>query len=351
MSSQYYVSKSKIILYSLLLFGVIIATLGNFFLPERFFFDVKTIQYANSGNIIGSYNFTNFFYQKIKLLNANLSVVGAIQYIICGFLIVMIGISRRFYLLNTKNGIAIFFFIILAIYMAMPTKEFITFLFYAGLLLFLLKVKIQLKHKLLIAFVLTIGFGLIFRIYFVVNALICVYLSIINIPRFRSKNFHLIFLGILLVISMTVAYGMATGSFISNGTRDFVNETRTENNNSQIVPPLTTDTWYGEATGVVYSFFVLHLSVNTFKHITTPQIVAFGIWQLFLFLTLYRRYGLVANDSEEEKLVKIVFHFVFAYFIMQSLFEPDLGSALRHKAGMFPLIYYLLYYEDFRKTA
>jgi hypothetical protein len=37
------------------------------------------------------------------------------------------------------------------------------------------------------------------------------------------------------------------------------------------------------------------------------------------------------------------------FFIVQGIFEPDLGTSIRHKIGLFPLIYFALYYEDFRK--
>jgi hypothetical protein len=37
---------------------------------------------------------------------------------------------------------------------------------------------------------------------------------------------------------------------------------------------------------------------------------------------------------------------LFAFFIVQGIFEPDLGTSIRHKIGLFSLIYFALYYED-----
>jgi hypothetical protein len=48
----------------------------------------------------------------------------------------------------------------------------------------------------------------------------------------------------------------------------------------------------------------------------------------------------------KELLVLLV---IFSFFIVQGMFEPDLGTAVRHKIGIFPLIYFALYYESFRK--
>ena len=55
------------------------------------------------------------------------------------------------------------------------------------------------------------------------------------------------------------------------------------------------------------------------------------------------------KEGRNENYELWLFYMLFSYFVVQGVFEPDLGSAVRHKIGILPLIYYLLYYEDFRK--
>ena len=117
-----------------------------------------------------------------------------------------------------------------------------------------------------------------------------------------------------------------------------------------IVSPIETDTWYGETIGVVNGFIAVNIPVvEGLKHILSPQIIAFIVWQLFLFYILLKRFSWCISDRDNNQMQLWAILIIFSYFIIQGLFEPDLGSAIRHKMGFFPLIYFALYYEHFRK--
>jgi hypothetical protein len=119
--------------------------------------------------------------------------------------------------------------------------------------------------------------------------------------------------------------------------------------NSIIIPPIKPNTWYGETVGIFYGFFSVNVPINGLKHIFSPQIIVFIIWQLFLFYILMVRFSRCINSRTEHKNELWALLILFAFFIVQGVFEPDLGSAVRHKIGIFPLIYYALYYDHFRK--
>ncbi len=116
-----------------------------------------------------------------------------------------------------------------------------------------------------------------------------------------------------------------------------------------IVSPVKTDTWYGETVGIVYGFFTVNVPLNGLKHIFSPQIIVFIIWQILLFYILFVRFSKCLKDRKKYRYELWILLILFSYFIVQGVFEPDLGTAIRHKIGIFPLIYFALYYEHFRK--
>ena len=50
-----------------------------------------------------------------------------------------------------------------------------------------------------------------------------------------------------------------------------------------------------------------------------------------------------SNSAFDERLW--LFHIVFSYFVIQGVFEPDLGSSIRHKFGVLPIIYQAIFYK------
>jgi cell division protein FtsW (lipid II flippase) len=90
--------------------------------------------------------------------------------------------------------------------------------------------------------------------------------------------------------------------------------------------------------------------VNDFCVEESPQIISFIIWQLLLFYILLVRLARCLKEKKNNKDELWILLILFSYFIVQGLFEPDLGSAVRHKIGVFPIIYYALYYDYFRKN-
>ena len=173
----------------------------------------------------------------------------------------------------------------------------------------------------------------------------------ITFIKFKNRAFTSIFYGILIAIFISLSVGAIKGKYLSESSRDALNIGRmnSKDANSMIVSPLKTDTWYGETTGILYGFISVNLPIEGFKYIFSPQIIAFIIWQILLFYILFVRFSICLQDRKKYKYLLWTLLILFAYFIVQGVFEPDLGTATRHKIGVFPLIYYALYYEYFRK--
>ncbi|MDY0780409.1 hypothetical protein [Tenacibaculum sp. IB213877] len=333
--------------------GLVIAILGVFFLPERFFFDTPTILFDRYNEIgwRGSYPFAIMFYHLTGLKHLSFSIIGLIQFSIAIYLIFKIGIPKNFHKTTAKNLISYLSFILIGIFLCMPTKEFINIVYIATIVLLFKKNKHNLSRTVITTLLLLIFFGYFFREYYLLIAFLSVVFYLISKTNIKNKNIATIFYGLLVAISVSLSYGVVKGEFISQKTRESYNESRKNGvaNNSAITSPIKTDSWYGESFGIVYGFFSINLPINGFKHILSPQIIAFVFWQLLLFIILFIRYERCFKEGIIDNSEIWIFYILFSFFIVQGVFEPDLGSAIRHKMGIFPIIYYALYYDTFKK--
>ncbi len=340
-------SKSLLTFIFFSIIGLLIAIVGNFVLPDRFLADTSTILNGKPG-LIGSYPFTSWFYKTTSLGNLHFSIIGFIQFITVIFILYKIGVPNRFYRLTLKNIILYLSIIILGLFMGMPTKEFITFLYIALLVWVFQKKNFSYTKTILLSLLLLIFFGYFFRPYFTLIAVLMVTFHLSSFIKFKNKHFVSILYG--LVIGISLSYGLVKGSFLSQETREKINKERIkkETVNTIILSPVEADTWYGETFSIIYGFFTVNLPVNGLKHFLSPHILAFILWEILLFYLLYIRFGKCFKEGKKENYDLWLFYFLFSYLISQGIFEPDLGSAVRHKIGIFPVIYYLLNYENFR---
>lgn len=348
-------TKAKFVFFLFSILGLIVSVLGYFVLPDKFFFDTNIIikDRWNEIGLVGSYPFSIWFYKYTYLKYLHFSVIGFIQFLSALIILYRIGVPKEFNKLTLKNLLFYQSFIILAIFLAMPTKEYINFL-YISIVVFLYKNrKFSQKKTVVVSLGLLIFFSYFFRPYFLLTTFIAVAMYLFSFFKVRNKKILILIYGILISVFFSLSYGLVKGNYISEGTREQLNEYRLKNNdenaNSMIISPVKTDKWYGEVTSIFYGFMSVNLPLNGLKHIFSPQIIVFIIWQLLLFMVLFLKFGKCIREGKNNNYELWLFYIIFSYFIVQGIFEPDLGSAIRHKAGIFPLIYYLMYYEEFRK--
>jgi hypothetical protein len=350
---QLLVKKETAIFLGLFIANLVVAILASFVLPEKFFYDAQTIvlhKFSEEG-ISGSYPFSSFFYTITGLKYLPYAIVALIQYPIIIYVLYKIGIPTNFHKINVKNFLVYSGFFMIAIFISMPSKEFITFIYVSILPFVFYSDKIPSKYKVTLSLIIIAFFGLFFRPYFLLIPIIAIGMYGITLVDFKNKALSSIFYGLLLAIFISLSVGVIKGKHLSEGSRDLVNRERmnSKDANSIIVSPIRTDTWYGETVGIVYGFFAVNIPLEGFKHIFSPQIIVFIIWQILLFYILFVRFSICLADRKQYRYLLWTLLILFSYFIVQGIFEPDLGTATRHKIGIFPLIYYALYYEYFRK--
>lgn len=346
------IKKNKLWFLTLFCCCLLISTLTVFFLPERYFNDTIIIIHDKYKEIgwIGSYPFTIMFYNITRLKYFPFFIIALIQFPIAFYILYRIGIPSNFHKINIKNLLVYVSFFLIAIFLSMPSKEFINFT-YISLIPFIFNNRNRtVTKKVILSMFLLISFGLFFRSYYILIPIISIGMFFITKVNFQNKTTTSIIYGIIIIIFLSLSYGLVKGKYLSESNREALNAERTKDNNSMIISPISTNTWYGETVGIVYGFFEINIPIiEGLKHILSPQIIAFIVWQLLLFYILLVRLSrcLKRNNDRDELWILLI---LFSYFIVQGLFEPDLGSAVRHKIGVFPLIYYALYYDYFRKN-
>ncbi|TPG44669.1 hypothetical protein [Flavobacterium pectinovorum] len=350
---RFLIKKNTVAFLVIAIANLFVALLSSFVLPPKFFYDAAVIAYDKYNEIgyIGSYPLTILFYKITGLRYLAFPIVALFQFPILMYILYKIGIPDKFEKINIKNILVYLGVFMVAIYIAMPSKEFITYLYVTPIVFMCSNKLFSFKKVVIISVVLFIVFGALYRPYFALIPIIVGGMYFVSLINFKNKTASTIFYGLLIAFFLSLSYGILKGEYFSEMSREVVNNARigSADANSIIIPPVKADTWYGEIISIFYGFFTVNLPINGLKHILSPQIIVFVIWQLFLSYILLVRFSKCLKERKKYEYELFILLVIFSFFIIQGVFEPDLGSAIRHKIGIFPLIYFALYYENFRK--
>lgn len=345
------IQKNKLTFLFLFVLSIGITAISGLILPEKFFYDANTIvfDYYNEAGFKGSYPLTMSFYKYTLLGKLPFNVVGIIQLFFYYFILYKIGIPKDFHILTIKNIIMYLAFLMIAIFIAMPSKEFITFLYISQIIFVLRSKQIGLDLALVYIFIILILFGLLFRSYFALIPFISILLYYFSKIRYSNRTLGIIMISILIIVVFSIIHYLLKGDFFSDLARNLVNETRigSEDANSMIIPPFDNTNTFAELANTFYSFLSVNFPIVEYKHLFSPRILMFIIWQI-IFTTIFIVRFSWAIKSNDRRVIW-VFFFLISYFAIQGVFEPDLGSAIRHKIGILPLIYFAFYYDSFSR--
>lgn len=346
------IKKNKAVFIGLFFCNLLVAFLTPYILPDRYFNDTVIIVFDKGREIgwFGSYPFAIMFYKLTGLRHLSFFLIALIQFPIVTYILYKIGVPHNFHKLNVKNILVYIGLLLLGIHMSMPTKEFITFLMFCTIP-FIFQSNKKAVFKIAFSLILIACFSF-FRPYYLLMPIFAVGMYLLSFIKFEHKTVSIIFYGILIAIFLSLSHGVIKGEYISKQTREnyVVENIIKKNINTAVVSPISQDSWYGEAFGIVYGFMAVNVPViEAIKHILSPQVLVFVFWQLLLFYILFVRFSRCLKNRKQYQFELWTLLILFAFFIVQGIFEPDLGTSIRHKIGLFPLIYFALYYEDFRK--
>lgn len=330
--------------------SILIGCISSLLLPAKFFFDAQIIvqdPHNEIGWLGGSYPFTISFYNLLGLNKLPYSVVAIIQLPILCFILNKIGIPKDFNILTIRNIFIYISFVLLGIFVGQPSKEFLSFLIIALVVLVIQSKKIDVNLKLLSVSLIFFLTGVLFRPYYLFIPFLIMGMWLMKfISTRRTLGINILIVGILLLVSCSFLYHFLKGDFITEAFRERINDPRRGEDYAQsiIASPLRPLSYATEVFSIMYGIVIVNFPIAELKLLLKPQVLAFVVWQLCLDYFLIKAYWKFSSNTKKYSNGFLILLICISFFLIQGIFEPDLGSAIRHKMGFFPLIYYFIIY-------
>lgn len=336
--------------------AILIGIVSSFLLPAKFFFDAQIIvedPFNEIGWFGGSYPFTISFYHLFGLHKLPYFLVALLQLPILCYLLNKIGVPKDFHLLTIRNVFLYVSFILLGVFMGQPSKEFLSFVIIACIVFIIQSKKIGLDVKVVSILLIFLVTGALFRPYYLLMPFLICGMWFIGIASDRRfTGLKMIVTGVVILFCFSFFYYFLKGHFMSEVYREQINDLRRGEDYAQsmISSPLRPLTFITEIFSISYGIISVNLPILNLKLLLKPQICAFVVWQLLLIWYLLKACFNPFRQLSKYKKEVFVLLLCISFFLIQGIFEPDLGSAIRHKIGFFPLLYYIIIYGKEQRT-
>lgn len=338
----------------LCLLSIIFGAVSYYILPEKFFFDARLIvedPFKERSFFGGSFPLTMSVYHYSGLSFLPYSIVAVIQLAIVFYCLNKIALPKDFNVFKIRNLFIYVSFFLCAIFIGQPSKEFISFLLMMVIVGVLQDEKTSFERK-IIYIALLLFASSVFRPYLLIIPFLLVSMLFFSRLKIRENKpvWILIFCFSLLLV-LSVVFKVIKGDYLSEYARERINDLRVNDlyANTIIVSPLRPTSFFGEVVSIFYGNFSVNFPINALRFYYKPQIIFFVLWQIVLFVIFFQRLRQYLVDIKKYKVELVVALLLLSFFALQGVFEPDLGSAIRHKIGIFPLIYYMIYDESICK--
>jgi hypothetical protein len=311
--------------------GILVCILVAFFkesiFPEKYFNDTITIQrlIKHPYKDLGDSAFTNtakFF----RIFHIDKYFLAPVLAIISYFLVIYFSFKKysveaislsNFFLIVSYSAMAM-------VYMSTYSKDLVLFLFVIVPFVFFE------KKYILIWTLFAIFYAAFFRDYWFVTILLFwgLKIFIIKKPKFLILTIPLFYFLISCVYNYIFGVSLSMIRYITNIDRD------ADSAQTAIKNYVDGNNFLLEAVNFIITLVFLIIPIpllllaKPFYVILTLLIVVF----FYNFIKLY------VKEYKNEKFTNI-FSFVISFILVQSLFEPDYGSFVRHLAPLYPIIF------------
>ncbi|MFL0199138.1 hypothetical protein ACHFI2_00880 [Exiguobacterium acetylicum] len=324
---------------------------------------ISLILLFNSGKIVGDH----FYYDSVTLnsflnlpIKDNLNLIFESSYAATAFLYQLIGIDGNFtnnmqiflnwsiftmiiYVFLIKKNIYmnrlinLSFFLLLtlfySVYLGQISKE--TIVVVMMFIVFLKK-----KYSLFLSILLMLLYGYFVRDYWLLVS--CMFVAnYFLLKKIKEKIVYKVFiLNILMIVCISIIHITLFGSNLTNY-RYQVNEYRMydQDVNTILINPYNSVSILSDFGNFLFGLSNLLLPVDGLSSLNE---IMYYVWILFLACLIILKLKKIKNKQE----IFIPISILISFLMVQSIFEPDIGSILKHQIGLFPLYLNILNVEE-----
>lgn len=304
--------------------------------PYKYFFDNETIRNVMTGEITADSSYTN-----VARVYSALGFDGDASYVIeesvsaIIFIITSTLLFIRFpKFFRSVTGLSMFvvWIIFYAAYLSQMGKDQIAFLVVIFPAFVLLN---NSSHSIEVFFVSTLLYAWFFRSYWflIVGMTILSYFFVRKSTLNNRKKVKMLVFSIFFeVVVILVVYRGIYGDSLLN-IRYNINLGRQGASAIQSMIPslLSNNNIFSEIINVGYTLLVMTLPI----HLTSISQISYYLWLYMIVFIVVRSMKRSVHQGQRTQYYLL---FLISFFVIQSLFEPDLGSCLRHETILFPLV-------------
>lgn len=320
--------------------GLLVTIMRERIVPIHYTYDSQKIQAIAQGitDPFGDYTFENvaLVYRYLGLSNSGDFVAVAGYVLASAVLMLAIWKSGRLIGGPITFLIIVASFCLSAVYLGNYSKDVIVLAIVA---LVLLAPRKAWGDILVLAVI--CAYGTLFRQYWLIVAASYLVFRLLTLKRIQSR--YLLPLGSLGAALVGLAFFLALG-LDPDHFRAVVNDTRTVEAQSQMVPFWDMSQPLGGSLNLITSYFALVLPLPLLATAGlryAPVVMVFAL----IWLPLIGRTWSMKRDEEPKGARQVVLRravsLLFAFLLTQALFEPDYGSALRHLTPLLSLVVFV----------
>jgi len=332
------------------LFFPLIALIKEIFIPRYFFLDANTIQnfmLRNTPMTIGdSYASTAAFYNFFNVARDSIFFPLISSVIIILFFFTVLKHAKPGKLTLMEFGTYLYYILLAIIYMSLLSKDFIVMLMLIPFLFFAKRgVPGLLVWSLLVVF-----YGVYFRSYwFLVLAIFWGLYIVFGFIKRPKIMFLLVF---MVLFTLAIVFSAVMGVDVDNF-RTIVNDVRLDSGQQGADSMITSIIPGG-------GFIVGWLNVCLtwlFLMVPMPLILALSPYYMvisFFLIFLYFKFWQATKQElihNRDPALRSVICLIIAFTAIQSIFEPDYGSYVRHLAPFYPLFFYAVFSTSWLREA
>ena len=329
-------------------------------LPPKFFYDshhIKNIMQKGNLTFIesDSYNNSALLFNAINFLNFNTLVEWSIAIaFIADIYLLFFMIDKR--IESIKDTIITFCFLgLLNIYVFNLSKDIIQFSVFLLVGLFIQSKKIKSPTKILFVSLIFVAESFLYRSYYILTAafLIVIAICLPKVEKWFVSNkvfFKKMFL-ILLSLFVFLFIFLSLCQYIKPEEYQELMEVRNkltagrvgDADSNTVIVNLIQDN--GDNFLYLVNYFI-----NGFRILFPIELLSKGLYYYpFFIFQIICSIGIikcVLKYKDLDESMKLALYVMLAYIIVAILFEPDLGSFVRHEAATFSVLFMLLTYNS-----